>query len=363
MPKKTIFITGGGTGGHIYHAVAIYNSLKNDDYNLFYVGNKNRLEFDICKKEGFNFLSTNVEAMPRKIGLKLFLWFFETIFASIQALKYFLKYKPDVVFATGGYVSAPTLICANLLGIPYMLHDCDVYPGIVSRKFSNKAKKISVAFSGAKNHFKNKNVIFNGNPIRENFKIKSQETAKNELDIPVDKFLILIMGGSQGAKSINNASIELIEKLKDRSDIKIILQTGKKNYEECLNKIKNIPQNTIIKPYFDDMTTPLIASDLVVSRAGSLSISEICASNSPSILIPYPHAAKDHQRLNARELEKLGASIYLEDDECSGDKLYEIIYNLLKNSEELQNMKTAAKNNARLDATNEIKKQLLELIK
>ena len=110
MNTKTIFITGGGTGGHIYPAVAIYNALKDEGYNLFYIGNKNKLEYEICKKEGFNFLSTNIEPMPRKINLKLLFLFFQTIFASIQALKYFIKYKPDVVFATGGYVSAPTLI-------------------------------------------------------------------------------------------------------------------------------------------------------------------------------------------------------------------------------------------------------------
>ncbi|MBE7706702.1 MAG: undecaprenyldiphospho-muramoylpentapeptide beta-N-acetylglucosaminyltransferase [Cyanobacteria bacterium SIG30] len=361
--KKTIFITGGGTGGHIYPAVAIYNSLKNEDFNLYYIGNKKKLEFDICKKEGFNFLSTNVSAMPRKIGLSFILWLFNTFFASLKALIYFIKYKPCVVFATGGYVSAPTLICANVLKVPYMLHDCDAYPGIVSRAFARNATKISTAFESAKLHLKNNNIEFNGNPIRESFSKKTKIDARFEMNISQNDFVLLVMGGSQGAKSINEATLKLINEYKDKKDFRIILQTGAKNYQECIDKIESIPPNTIIKPYFDDMTLPLIACDLVISRAGSLSISEICASNSPSILVPYPFAAKDHQRLNARKLEEIGASIYLEDSDCTFENLKCIIDDLLLNSEKLNAMKKCAQENARLNATLNIKNQLLEVIK
>ena len=341
--NKTYFITGGGTGGHIYPAVSIINELIKKGVNkekIFYIGNKKNLEFKIAKDNGFNFLSTSVFGMPRKLSPKFISWTFCLIFSIIKCLFFILKYKPDVIFATGGYVCAPTLFAANILKVPYVLHDSDCFPGIVTRTFSKNAKAVNLAFSEAKKYIKNKNVYNFNNPVRSSFFEITKEEARKNLNIN-NEFLILIMGGSQGAKSINEAAVDVIYHFKNRSDIKIILQTGKKNFDEVIKNI-DIPSNTRIEPYFDNMAIPILAADLIISRAGSISISEILSSKNPSILVPYPFAAADHQRINAHSIEKQNAAIYLEDEELKEGKLKEKIEEILNNKEEYNLLKQNA---------------------
>lgn len=326
------FITGGGTGGHIYPAISVIgqllkNGAKNE--NIFYIGNKKNLEFQIAKDNNFNFLSTDVFGMPRKISFKFIKWIFCLFVSVLKCLFFSLKYRPDVIFATGGYVCAPTLFAAKILNIPYVLHDSDCYPGIVTRTFASGAKAVNLAFLDAKKYIKSKNIYNFNNPVRNTFFIHTKQEARCELKIN-DEFLILIMGGSQGAKSINSAAIELIKKYSNRNDIKIILQTGKKNYEEVKNSV-GIPNNTRIEPYFEDMSIPILAADLIISRAGSISISEILSAKNPSILIPYPYAAADHQRINAKSIVNQKAAIYLEDKDLNGDLLEKTINELFLN--------------------------------
>ena len=350
------FITGGGTGGHIYPAMAVIDELVKSGVNkkdIFYVGNKNNLEYQIATSKDLNFLSYNVSGMPRKISFKLFLFFIKLIVAIFWAFYYTLKYKPDVVFATGGYVCAPILTVAKILKIPYVLHDCDAHPGIVSRLFSSGAKSISLAFESAKEYTKCKDFHCLGNPIREDFKTISKDEARKILHIEKD-FTILIMGGSSGAKKINDAAFGVVEKFKNNKDIQIIWQTGKKNLDEVKNKLVQIPDNLILRPYFENMAIPLVASDVAVSRAGSLSLSELCAAGLPSILVPYPYAAADHQRINAKKMCELGASLYLDDNDCSVENLLEKLLELILDKEKLSKLAKCAKDNAKYDAAKEI---------
>jgi UDP-N-acetylglucosamine--N-acetylmuramyl-(pentapeptide) pyrophosphoryl-undecaprenol N-acetylglucosamine transferase len=355
---KTIFITGGGTGGHIYPAVAIYKELQERGARLFYVGNPHKMEFEICKNFNFNFFPVNIDAMPRTINFDAFLWPFQLILAIIKAVLYCIKYRPEAGFATGGYVSAPALFAARILRIPYVLHDCDAYPGIVTRYFAPHAKKISIAFESAKKYLKNENVFLNGNPIRKDFLFFDKEKTKKEMGLAQGKFILLVVGGSLGAKSLNNLSLRLVERFKDSEDIYLIIQTGKKHYDEFIEKTGKLLENVLVAPYFEDMSKPLISADLVISRAGSLSISEICASNLASILVPFPYSANNHQELNAQKMEEIGASI------CVKDKNYAdiapIIDNLIHDKEKITQMKTAAKNNAKPMATIIIAEQILE---
>ncbi len=360
--NKTFFITGGGTGGHIYPAVAVFSELLKDGHNMFYVGNKKRLEYEVATSNGYNFLNVDVDYMPRKLSLGLIFWFFKTLFAVFVSVFYILKYKPNCVFATGGYVSAPILFGAMLTNTPYVLHDCDAYPGIVSRVCSGCAKSISLAFESAKKHLKSKNFEICGNPIREIFKALKKEDARQELSIPNDAFVLLIMGGSQGANSINGAAKSVIDKFKDNNKFYIIIQTGKKNYDNFINQIGEVSSNVIIRPYFDVMAIPLVASDLVVSRAGSLSISEICASGAPSILVPYPFASANHQALNAKDLSKKGACVCLEDSKCK-DELADLIFDLYMDKDRLFSLRDSALNNAKYDAVEKIKQMILEASK
>ena len=363
MSNKTYFITGGGTGGHIYPAVAIADELVKNGENIYYVGNPKNLEYDIISQKGYKFLPVNVHGMPRGAKLSLFKWGLQLLWAIVKCFVYILKYKPNVVIGTGGYVSAPAIIAAKILDKPYMMHDCDAQPGLVTRYLAPYAKAVSVAFESAHKFIKNKNFYVNGNPIRPLFKTLSKEEARNKMGLE-NKLTLCVMGGSQGARTINDASVSLLKKLSKDYDMQIIFQTGKKNYERVIEQIIRIypeyelDKNLIIRPYFEDMVTVLKASDIAISRAGSLSLSEIEAAGLASILIPYPHAAADHQRKNAKYMVEKGASLYLEDAETDELHLGELVDYLVKNPEKLHELQNNALSLAKYDGVQKIVEQL-----
>lgn len=366
MSKKTYFITGGGTGGHIYPAIAVADELiKNENNTVYYVGNPKNLEYSIAQKKGYNFLPVSVSGMPRKASFKFIVWGFQLLFAVIKSFYYLLKYKPCMIFGTGGYVSAPVLIAANIQKkTPYMLHDCDMQPGIVTRKLSKKAKVVSLAFEGAKKFIKNRNCYINGNPLRPEFATLDKQTARKNLGFKNDKFLICVMGGSQGSKTIDKAFVEIIKELSQNYGLQIVFQTGQNNFEGVIERLTKIyrdynkDENIIIQPYFEDMITVVKASDIVVSRAGSLSLSEIFASDVAPILIPYPYAAADHQRKNAKYVLEKGACVYLEDSEADANSLLKIILDLYNNSEKIESLKQKSAQLAKPEAL----KNILELV-
>lgn len=358
------FITGGGTGGHIYPAIAVADSLKDED--IYYIGNPKNLEYDIVKQKGYKFLGVNVHGMPRHVGFDFIKWIFQLGCAVLKCCYYILKYKPNAILGTGGYVSAPALIAAQLLKVPYMMHDCDAQPGLVTRKLASGASKVSVAFESACKVIKNKNCNVNGNPIRASFKTLSKEEARKFLGIQ-NKLTLCIMGGSQGARSINNAAVEVLKTFSKDYGLQIIFQTGKKNYERVLEQLIRIyPQyeadsNIIVKPYFDDMVTVLKASDIAISRSGSLSISEICASGIAPIFVPYPHAAADHQRKNAKFMVEKNAGLYIEDDEINENSLKNTVQELVNDKNKLAQLQKNVYALAKLDGTERIVEQLKEI--
>lgn len=366
MSNRTYFVTGGGTGGHIYPAVAVADALVASGSKVYYVGNKKNLEYDIVLNKGYEFLSVNVHGMPRCLNLELVKWVFQLGIAVLKNIFYIIKYKPDAIFGTGGYVSAPSLIAAKILGKPFMMHDCDAQPGLVTRKLAPFAKVVSVAFESANKVIKNKNIFVNGNPIRPEFKTLTKEQARTELRLQ-NKLTLCVMGGSQGAKTINDATVSLLKKLGENNDLQIIFQTGKRNFERVIEQIIKIypnyeqNPNLLIKPYFDNMVSVLKASDIAVSRAGSLSLSELEAAGVASILIPYPHAAADHQRKNAKFMLEKGASLYLEDEQTNEETLGELILSLVTDEEKRKTMQKNAQSLAKYDGVEKIVEQLGEI--
>ena len=368
--KYTYFITGGGTGGHIYPAMAVCEALKNDEEtkDIFYVGNPKNLEYDIVKKAGFKFLPIKVSAMPRKLSFGLIKWAFELELANWKALYYLLKYKPDCILGTGGYVSAPTLFSASVIKKPFMIHDCDIHPGVVTKSVAPLAKAVSLAFEDSQQFLNSRKFFINGNPIRKTFKELSKVDARINLGLE-NKTTICIMGGSQGAKSINNSAVEILKELSQIYNVQVIFQTGKKHYDECVKRLKEIypeyeaDKNLIVKPYFDDMATVLKASDIAVSRAGSLSLSEICACGIAPILIPYPYAAADHQRKNAKAMFHKEACIYLEDDDTNPQSLMKFLSFLIENPDKLELLQSNTRKLAKYDSTEKIIRQLKSIAK
>ena len=363
---KRFFITGGGTGGHIYPAIAVADALKDDE--IFYVGNPKNLEFDIVKKKKYKFLCVNIHGMPRNFGFDLIKWIFQLSFAVLKCCFYILKYKPDSVFGTGGYVSAPALLAAKLLRVPYMMHDCDAQPGLVTRKIAPYASCVSLAFECAKNYINNKNCYINGNPIRAEFKTLSKSEARKRLNLE-DKLTLCIMGGSQGARTINDASVDVLKQLSKNYNLQIIFQTGKRNFDAVIEQLLKIypdyeaDKNIIVKPYFEDMVTVLKASDIAVSRSGSLSISEICASGIAPVFVPYPYAAADHQRKNAKFMVEKGAGLYIEDNELTANKLLDTIKSIILDRNKLSELQRNSLALAKFDGTEKIVEQLKEISK
>ncbi len=367
--NKVYFISGGGTGGHIYPAFTVVEKLlkEEDTEKIYFIGNPNNLEFEISKNyPQVEFLPIDVSGMPRKLNFALLKWCFQLFKAYIKACSYIKKYKPNAIFTTGGYVSAPIVLAAISKNKPYMIHDCDSIPGLVSKMAAPKAKVVSVAFENSKKLLKSKNIIFNGNPVREAFFTVSKEDARKKLNIPDGKTVIFAMGGSQGAKTINTAMARLLKTLVEDFNAFVIMQTGKKNIDEVTIELEEIyPEfknnsNILVKPYFDEMVYPLKASDVVIARAGSVSLTEIIQCHLASILVPYPYAAQDHQRKNAKEMCEKGVALYLEDAECCEDNLLFKINEILSNVEA---MSAKAKELAKTNPTEEIVKQLKSIIK
>ena len=363
MNNKRYFITGGGTGGHIYPAVAVADALLEQGNTIFYVGNPKNLEAEIVKNKNYTFLPVKSSGMPRKLSLKFLGWTARMFLGWLKCCIYIKKYKPDVIFGTGGYVSAPVLFAGITMRIPFVMHDCDANPGLVTRKLAPYAKSLSVAFEQACSKLNNKNCHINGNPIRKEFATLTKEQARKNLKLK-DKLTLCIMGGSQGAKKINSSAVNIIKKLTKELDIQVIFQTGKKNFISVQEELKNVyPEyeqdtNLILKPYFDNMVEVLKASDISISRSGSLSISELCASSVATIFIPYPYAAADHQRKNAQFMAKNNAGLYLEDKDTNSEKLLENIMYLINNKEALAEIQQNISKLAKFDSTEKIIDQL-----
>ena len=364
--KLNVVLTGGGTGGHIYPAIAVGRELlkRNNVGKVYYIGNPEKLEKTITEKEDFEFLPVKVSGLPKKKDLSFIKCLVELGFSVIKCLLYFRKIRPDCVLGTGGYVSAPALIAAKITGVPYMLHDSDAVPGIVSRAMSSGAKAMNISFEEAKKHLKAKNIQENGNPLRDEFNILDKKECLKELGLNPDKFTVLVMGGSQGAKSINAAVSACALDLIEENDVQIIHQTGLKNYDEYMDGISSELRNNpsyFPKAYIENIPLYLSCADLVVARAGSLSLSEFNLSGLPSVLIPYPYAANNHQYHNAKSLENAGAAVCLEDNLCDGDNLREIIFNLINDKERMQNMKEANLSLAKPKSTKKITDILLSI--
>ena len=369
--KKIYFVTGGGTGGHIYPAVSVAKALlqKDDTEKVYYVGNPKNLEARIAQEENLDFLPINISSMPRKLNFDFLKWGFKLDKATWKALFYIYKYKPNAVFGTGGYVSAPLIIASMISNTPYVIHDSDAHPGIVSRYSAKLAKHVSLSFEEAKKFIDNKNVSINGNPIKPAFFTVSKDVAKKELGFDNKRNTLFVMGGSQGAMNINHTVCSCLKYFAEDLKINVIMQTGVKNYDSTIDLLKQIypdyskKETIIVQPYFSDMTIPMNAADLVIARSGSLSLSEIAAVGVPSILVPFPYAAADHQRKNAKCYENAGASIYIDDFELNKEKLEYIVTELVKNQEKLVQMSESVLNFSRPNALKDIVDKIISVAK
>lgn len=346
--KIKVVIAAGGTGGHLFPAIAIVEELKSliPSIEFLFIGTKKRMEAEILPKLGYNFKGTSIKGLPRKIGLNVISFLISFKIAFLQALKEILKFKPDVAIGTGSYISVPPLIASKIFGAKIFLSESNLLPGIATRFLAPFANEIYLSFEQSKKYFKDKSkLIVTGTPVHKNLFVKNRDEALKYFNLSKNLKTILVIGGSLGAKSINEKLKEIYQKLSE--NYQIIWQTGKKDFE----LYKNIERNdrVIILPFIDRMDYAYSICDLLISRAGASTISEIVALGIPSILIPSPNVTENHQYYNAMELVEQGAAeIHL--DNKSSEELYKQIINLISDENKLKDFSEKVRSLFKSDA-------------
>lgn len=327
--KYKFIISGGGSGGHIYPALSIADSLKNKFINseLLFVGSKNRMEMKIIPDRGYKIRGLNISGFNRKVSISNLLLPFELIISLFQSLIILIKFRPNLVIGTGGFASGPILFVSSLIKIPTFIQEQNSYPGITNKILGKYSKKIFVAYAGMDKFFDSKKIIYSGNPVRESIRlfktVKNQQVYK-KLNLKSNKKIILVLGGSQGADKLNKSITDSIDFF-IKNDLQVILQTGTRYYE-TYKKFKN--KNLIIVPFVDKIEELYSITDLIVSRSGASIISELCIVGKPVIFVPSPNVVDDHQTKNARSIYDNGACEFINEDELDF-KLTTIINKLI----------------------------------
>jgi UDP-N-acetylglucosamine--N-acetylmuramyl-(pentapeptide) pyrophosphoryl-undecaprenol N-acetylglucosamine transferase len=302
-----------GTGGHIYPGISIAELCLDKKHEVIFFCNKGNLSSKILENSNqkYKIIKLDIEGWKNRTILNLIKFIFKFIFTFFKVFYFILKYKIDVLVGMGGYLSFPVIIAGKILGKKTVIQEQNFYPGIANRKLNIIADKTAVGFEESRKYFCNKNkVFFTGNPVRKEFYNKiDKETACNFLNIPKEKKIIFIFGGSQGSQFLNNLSspnIEFMNNIKTKNDIFVIHITGEKNYEQVKENYEKMKIPALVQRYIDNIYYAYFASDLMICRAGASSITEIMVTEKLSILIPYPYATDDHQLKNSVFLKNLG---------------------------------------------------------
>lgn len=319
MNRKFI-VSGGGTGGHIFPALAIAHEIKkrDPDASILFVGALGRMEMERVPAAGFPIIGLPVEGFRRKIGFGNFVVVARLLVSLVKASKVIRSFKPDVVIGVGGYASGPLLRMAALHKIPTLIQEQNSYAGVTNRLLAKKARKICVAYEGMEKYFPAEKIVLTGNPIREEIvtKLVKKETACKFFNIPPDKPVVLVLGGSLGARTINESILRYSDSL-EKENIEVIWQTGKLYIDKIKQELD--PRQLKKIHYFDfinRMDMAYSAADIIISRAGAATISELCLLGKPAILVPSPNVAEDHQTKNALALVKNEAAIMVKDIEA-----------------------------------------------
>ena len=363
-----VIVTGGGTGGHIYPALAIAQGLqeRKKDCQILYVGTHAGMEARLVPGAGFSFQGVSGQGLPRRLGLETV----KTVGKSFKALwetkEILRKFKPDLVVGTGGYVSGPVVLTAALFGIPTLLHEQNALPGITNKILARFVKKVMVTFPDSIAHFGlSGKIVLVGLPVRPEIgKVSRGEGAKH-FGLNPDKPTLLVTGGSRGARSLNQAMVSVLKHLEQRPEVQVIWATGKETYYETVKMLKDRglrwqrPEWRVME-YLRDMPQAYAAADLCVSRAGAASLAELMVAGKPSILVPYPYAAENHQEYNAKALVQAGAASLILDRELNGERLWQEVAALLGEPQKLKIMAEEAKKLAQPEALAKIVDLCLE---
>lgn len=368
MSKKLlkVIISGGGSGGHIYPAIAIADELKNKfpEAEILFIGALGKMEMEKVPNANYPIKGLPIRGIERGLWLKNLSLPFYLMKSIWETRKIIKEFKPNLVIGTGGYASGPTLWVASILGIPSMVQEQNAFPGITNKLLSKKVEKICVAYDGMEKYFPKEKIEITGNPIRDKLFSKKVDRVEAiaEFGLDLSKPIVLSVGGSQGARSINNVWKDQIKNLLDEG-IQLIWQVGKADFEKIQSDefIKN-NKSIYLAEFIYDMDKAYAASDLVVSRAGAIAISELSAVAKPTILVPLPSAAENHQEKNAMHLVQKNAAVMVKNLDLEKDLVKEVV-RLIQDKKGLQELSENIFAFAKMNATREIVEIASKLIK
>ena len=359
-----IIISGGGTGGHIFPALSIADAIKSIQPNadILFVGAENRMEMQRVPEAGYKIVGLPIAGFNRKQLWKNIKVLWLILKSQRKARNVIKDFKPQVVVGVGGYASGPTLKTAAQMNIPTIIQEQNSYAGVTNKLLAKNAKMICVAYEGMERFFPHEKLKLTGNPVRSNLvaKAANREEAMKSMGLDPAKKCILIVGGSLGARSMNESVLSNIELIKSNSDIQFIWQTGKFYFEEMKQRVQDAgkPANLIVTDFVTNMADALAAANLVVSRAGAGSISEFALLGKAVILVPSPNVSEDHQTKNAMALVEKDAAIHVSDAEAK-EELIKTAVATVNNAEKLETLSSNIKKMAKPNAAQDIAKQVL----
>jgi UDP-N-acetylglucosamine--N-acetylmuramyl-(pentapeptide) pyrophosphoryl-undecaprenol N-acetylglucosamine transferase len=366
MSQYKVIISGGGTGGHIFPAIAIANAikLKYPNSEILFVGAEGKMEMEKVPAAGYKIVGLPIMGIQRKLTLQNLKVPFKLLYSLIKARKIIKEFKPNVVVGVGGYASGPLLKIATSMGVPALLQEQNSYPGVTNKILAKKVQKICVAYNGMEQFFPKEKIVFTGNPVRQDIVDLGNKRAKGleTFGLSADKKVVLVIGGSLGARTINE-SIDVGLELISENNIQLLWQTGKGFADKAAESVAKYTNKGIVTmPFITTMDLAYAVADVVISRAGALSVSELCLTHKPSILVPSPNVAEDHQTKNAMALVNENAAILVKDVHAKNELIPELI-RLVNNSATQEQLKQNIKSLAKPNAASQIADEVIKLIK
>ncbi|MGB2696282.1 MAG: undecaprenyldiphospho-muramoylpentapeptide beta-N-acetylglucosaminyltransferase [Candidatus Zixiibacteriota bacterium] len=362
---KVIFV-GGGTGGHVFPGLAMAQEFQKrlPRARIVFVGTAKGLEADVVPKYGFQLELISIIGLSRSLNKKLILFPFYLIKGLSRSNHLLKRITPDLVVGTGGYVSWPVVFLAVLKNIPTLIQEQNSYPGITTRLLAGLVDKVCLAYQESKRYFRSrKNLKVIGNPVRRDIIKADPESGFKSFGLNPAKNTLFVFGGSQGSKTINKTVLESLRFLENEKNLQILWQTGRKDYQMIKDQMDKSLIPSAVFPFIQDMGDAYSVSDLIVSRSGALSLAEIISCKKPSLLIPYPYAANDHQRRNAEYLTKKGTSEMILEKDLDGESLARSVIDLLNNKNRLNSMRDACESLFQPRSTELLVDEMMDLLK
>ena len=364
MKLDRVIISGGGTGGHIFPAIAIADEIKkrNPKAEILFIGAQGKMEMEKVPAAGYRIEGLTIVGFQRKLTFSNFLLPFKIIKSLLKARSILKEFKPQAVVGVGGYASGPTLQAATMLKLPTLVQEQNSFPGKTNKLLASKVNVLCTAYDGLDKFFPKEKIRLTGNPVRHDMVSidGKREEAMNYYGFDSSKKTILIIGGSLGARTLNNALVQNIAEIARHDEIQILWQSGKLYYEQMLEIMNKEKVGSIkLVQFIDRMDLAYAAADVIISRAGAISVSELCLIGKPVVLVPSPNVAEDHQTKNAMALVNKNAAILVKDTEAT-QYLFSVVFQLMTDESRMMayssEIKKLAKPNATADIVNELEK-------